>query len=97
MCVAVMASWAAMQLATSARHAKRPAARWAALGSGALALGAGVWSMHFIGMLAMRMDARLAFDPRGFAASIVLAVALAVLALWIRSGLAHRLRLRARC
>ena len=155
-CVAVMASWAAMQLATGARHAKRPAARWAALGSGALALGAGVWSMHFIGMLAfqlctdvdyapgatllsmlpsllastialrliarpqisgaqlllggtlvgagigamhyggmlaMRMDARLAFDPRGFAASIVLAVALAVLALWIRFGLAHRLRL----
>ncbi|WP_326539641.1 PAS domain S-box protein [Pseudorhodoferax sp.] len=154
--VALAASWAAMQLAVGARRATRPAVRWSALGAGALALGAGVWAMHFIGMLAfqlctdvdydpgvtllsmlpsllasvialhllarprissgqlllggllvgagigamhyggmlaMRMQARLAFDPLGFAASIVLAVVLAVLALWIRFGLAHRVRL----
>ena len=60
---------------------------------GGVLVGAGIGAMHYGGMLAMRIDARLAFDPLGFAASIVVAVALAVLALWIRFGLAHRLRL----
>ena len=154
--VAVAASWAAMQLAVGAGRATRPSLRWTALCAGALSLGAGVWSMHFIGMLAfqlctavdydagitllsmlpsllastialwqlarpqistrqllqggllvgagigamhyggmlaMRMQARLAFDPLGFAASIVVAVVLAMLALWIRFGLALRVRL----
>ena len=60
---------------------------------GGVLVGAGIGTMHYGGMLAMHMNARLAFDPLGFAASIVLAVVLAVLALWIRFGLAHRLRL----
>ncbi|HVR53939.1 MAG TPA: PAS domain S-box protein, partial [Pseudorhodoferax sp.] len=154
--LAVAASWAAMQLAVGAGRATRPSLRWTALGAGALSLGAGIWSMHFIGMLAfqlctrvdydagitalsmlpsllastsalrllarpqistrqlllggvlvgagigamhyggmlaMRMQAQLVFDPLGFAASIVVAVGLAMLALWIRFGLARRVRL----
>ena len=49
--------------------------------------GAGIGTMHYVGMTAMRMDAQLLFDPWWFAGSVVVAVVLAILALWIRFGL----------
>ena len=43
--------------------------------------------MHYTGMAAMQMDLALRYDPAVFALSIVVAVVLATLALWIRFGL----------
>ena len=154
--VAIAASSAALQLAGQARRAAPGFYRSAALGTGVVALGTGVWAMHFIGMvafqlcaevrydpgitllsglpslaacavalhllarpritpgqlvlggvlvgtgigamhyggmLAMDMAPRLAFDPWWFAASIGVAVGLAILALWIRFGLEQGSRL----
>jgi len=54
---------------------------------GGLLVGAGIGCMHYSGMLAMRMDAQLHFDPGWFAASLVIAISLSVLSLWIRFGL----------
>lgn len=59
--------------------------KWLLIG-GAL-LGAGVGVMHYAGMAAMRMDALLRYDAWLFALSIVVAVVLAILALWIRTGI----------
>ncbi|MTV36033.1 MHYT domain-containing protein [Duganella radicis] len=60
---------------------------------GGVLVGAGIGAMHYTGMAAMRMNLALRYDPLMFALSIVVAVALATLAIWIRFGLG-RLRTR---
>src|SRR5579859_4072764 len=52
--------------------------------AGGILVGGGIGAMHYVGMAAMRMDPSLRYDPWFFGLSIVVAVALAVLALWIR-------------
>ncbi len=42
--------------------------------------GAGIGLMHYTGMMAMHLDAQMLFDPTLFAASIIIAVFLAILA-----------------
>ncbi|USX20233.1 ATP-binding protein [Oxalobacteraceae bacterium OTU3REALA1] len=59
----------------------------ATLLTGGLLVGAGIGAMHYTGMAAMQMDLALRYDPAMFALSIVVAVVLATLALWIRFGL----------
>ncbi|MCD8494123.1 MAG: response regulator [Alphaproteobacteria bacterium] len=44
---------------------------------GALAFGVGIWSMHFIGMLAYRMDMALSYDPALTALSLIIAIVIA--------------------
>lgn len=44
---------------------------------GAFSLGAGIWSMHFIGMLSYRMDMVITYDPELTILSMVIAVVLA--------------------
>lgn len=147
--VAVLTSGMALQTAHIARSADTVRHRSLAIGSGAIALGGGIWTMHFIGMLAfelptlvmysasltllsslpgfaaawlaLRILSRpdvsgwrlmgvgvlvglgigamhysgmaamqmvgLRYEPRLFALSLVVSVALATLALWIRFGL----------
>ena len=75
---ALGASWVALGLLS-----RRQPAKWHLLIGGVL-VGGGIGAMHYSGMMAMRMDAQLRFDPWWFALSIVLAVALAVLALALR-------------
>ncbi|MEK1905912.1 MAG: PAS domain S-box protein [Pseudomonas sp.] len=152
--IAVFASGMALQVAGMARLSENRLYRQVALGTGSLALGGGVWSMHFIGMLAFQLCARvdyapgltllsllpsffaswvalqllarrsittsqlitsgvlvgagigamhysgmaamemaplLRYDPYWFALSIVVAVVLAILALWVRFGLRGRI------
>lgn len=48
---------------------------------GGLVLGGGIGAMHYTGMLAMRMDALIRYDLMWFAASVVVAVVLATLAI----------------
>jgi PAS domain S-box-containing protein len=54
---------------------------------GGLLVGAGIGAMHYTGMAAMRMSLDLRYDPLMFGLSIVVAVVLATLAIWIRFGL----------
>ncbi|MDG1582463.1 PAS domain S-box protein [Pseudomonas sp. GOM6] len=79
------ASWVALQLLS--RH---QITAWQLIGSGVL-VGAGIGAMHYSGMAAMRMDPLLRYDPWIFALSILVAVGLAILALWVRFGLRGRL------
>ena len=59
--VAIFSSWMGLQIAGQA--AANRAQRWIVLGTGSLALGAGVWAMHFIGMLAFDVCAEVDYDP----------------------------------
>ncbi|GAB3489342.1 PAS domain S-box protein [Marinomonas epiphytica] len=51
---------------------------------GGTSVGAGIGSMHYIGMAAMEMGVILRYDPLWFGFSIVIAVVLAILALSVR-------------
>ena len=59
--VAIFSSWMGLQIAgqASANRAQRSIV----LLTGSLALGSGVWAMHFIGMLAFDLCTRVVFDP----------------------------------
>ena len=86
--VATLAAYAALDLSGRvARAAGTARALW--LGAGALALGAGIWGMHFVGMLAFRLaDAAgrlvpIAYHVPGVAASVVIAVLASAVALGV--------------
>jgi len=57
--------------------------------TGGVLVGAGIGAMHYSGMHGMRTALSLHYDPLMFALSIVVAVVLATLALWVRSGLSR--------
>jgi PAS domain S-box-containing protein len=81
-----LASWIALLLI-----AKERVTRWQLIVSGIL-VGAGIGIMHYSGMAAVHKSLILRFDPTLFAISIVVAVALAVLALWLRFKLIEHKR-----
>lgn len=82
------ASWIALWLLA------RPQLRSSQLLVGGALVGLGIGAMHYSGMAAMRLTPALRYDPLWFLASIVLAVPLAMLALWIRFGLRNWGQLR---
>ncbi|AQT62125.1 MHYT domain-containing protein [Cellvibrio sp. PSBB023] len=84
----VFASWVALQMLSSEQISRRQ------LIIGGVLVGAGIGTMHYSGMAAMHMSATLKYDPWWFAASILVAVLLAILALWIRFGLRDQQRLQ---
>ena len=58
---------------------------------GGIIFGAGIGAMHYTGMAAMHMNAELLYDVTYFVLSIVVAVVLAILALWVRTGISSLL------
>lgn len=56
---------------------------------GGIIMGAGIATMHYSGMGAMRMEHTAQYSPIWFAISLLLGVVLAMLALWVRFGLAR--------
>ncbi|NVZ23366.1 putative bifunctional diguanylate cyclase/phosphodiesterase [Pseudomonas costantinii] len=82
--VAILASYTALDLAGRIATTKgRAVYLWIA--GGALAMGVGVWSMHFIGMLALRLPFALGFDLGITALSLLIAVLSSGFALWLVS------------
>jgi diguanylate cyclase len=71
--VAVIASYAALDLAARV-SVRRGRAAWLWLLGGAGVMGTGIWSMHFIGMLALQLGGSVAYDGRINAASWLIAV-----------------------
>ncbi|WP_207541304.1 MHYT domain-containing protein [Sabulicella rubraurantiaca] len=72
--VAIAASFAALDLAGRARAT---ADRWTSsawVTAAALTLGGGIWSMHFVGMLAFQLPIPVAHDPGFTALSLAIAV-----------------------
>jgi signal transduction histidine kinase/CheY-like chemotaxis protein len=79
--VAIVASYSALSLAGRVTGSTgRTKFAWT-LG-GAIAMGSGIWAMHFVGMLAFRLPIPIAFDVPITLASLVLPIAASGLALW---------------
>lgn len=85
--VAAAASYAALDLARRVTASEGWRAR-AWLVGGAFAMGAGIWSMHFIGMLAFKLPIHMAYDPFITLLSMVIAIVTSGFALAIVSRLA---------
>ena len=82
--VAILASYTALDLSGRIATAKgRSVYLW--IVGGAMAMGTGVWSMHFIGMLALRLPFALGFDVGITALSWLIAVLSSGFALWLVS------------
>ena len=84
--VATVASFAALSFAARVSAAQAGARRW--LLGGAAAMGFGIWSMHFIGMLAFSLPIALAYDPVLTLASLVIAIVTSGIALAVVAQLA---------
>ncbi len=82
--VAALASYAAIDLAGRVREFRsepRRAATW--LAGGAVAMGSGIWSMHFVAMLAFQPGVPVRYELWTTLASLAIAVVTAGLALFI--------------
>ena len=86
--VAILAAYTALDMGSRISTAKKPAALWWWLG-GSFAMGLGIWSMHFIGMLAFELPIALGYDPWITLFSLVVAIASSAFALWISSSRKH--------
>jgi signal transduction histidine kinase len=82
--VAILASYTALDLVGRVAAA-RGRARFAWLGSGAVALGTGIWAMHFVAMLAFHLPVPIAYDVPLVLGSALAAVAASFLALFVAS------------
>jgi two-component system, sensor histidine kinase and response regulator len=83
--IAAAASYAAIDLASRVTAA-RDAARRIWLAGGAAAMGIGIWSMHYVGMLAFRLPVLIRDDWPAVAASLAAAVFASAVALIVISN-----------
>jgi two-component system sensor histidine kinase/response regulator len=82
--IAILASYAALDLAgrvTAARGA--PRALW--LAGGAAAMGLGIWTMHYIGMLAFSLPVQIRYHWPTVMLSLLAAIVASVVALYVVS------------
>ena len=82
--IAVLASYAALDLAGRVTSA-RDKARLLWLSGGAMAMGFGIWSMHYIGMLAFRLPVPVQYDWPTVLLSLLAAILASAVALFVVS------------
>lgn len=83
--VAILASYTALNMAGRVTSSSG-AASWVWLSGGGVAMGIGIWAMHFIGMLAMNISMSMLYEPVLTALSMVIAIGSSLFALWLVSG-----------
>lgn len=89
--VAILAAYTALNMAARVAGSQGAAARiW--LAGGGIAMGIGVWAMHFIGMLAMDLSMSMSYNATLTVLSMVIAIGSSMFALWLVS--CEKLRLR---
>jgi two-component system, sensor histidine kinase and response regulator len=82
--IAVLASYAALDLAGRVTHAQgRSRTLW--LGGGAIAMGIGIWSMHYVGMLAFQLPVPVLYDWPLVTMSLLAAILASLIALFVVS------------
>ena len=94
--LASMSSFFALRLAETARHIEAENQRQIALFSGAFIMAGGIWSMHFVGMLAFQMPHQMQYDYFLTAVSLLPAVFSSYIVLSslinLRDSFVHNLR-----
>ena len=88
--IAVVASYTALDLASrvTAAHGR---GRGIWLSGGAMAMGLGIWSMHYVGMLAFKLPVPVRYHVPTALTSLVAAVLASGFALWVVSRQEMRL------
>lgn len=79
--VAILASYTALDMAGRVTATRGRTAKWW-LAGGSAAMGVGIWSMHFVGMLAFRLPIAMGYDPAITLLSLLIAIASSAFALW---------------
>ncbi|NYT63313.1 bifunctional diguanylate cyclase/phosphodiesterase [Alcaligenaceae bacterium] len=80
--MAILAAYTALSMASRIHNAQeRTQYKW--LAGGACAMGVGIWSMHFVGMLTLNLPVPLSYDLPITLLSLLIAIALSGLALWL--------------
>src|SRR5579863_3981185 len=82
--IAILASYAALELAGLVT-ASEGRVRLAWLGGGAVAMGFGIWSMHYIGMLAFSLPVPVLYDLSTVIISLLAAILASGVALFVVS------------
>jgi NO-binding membrane sensor protein with MHYT domain len=80
--VAILAAYASLELAGRIR-ASSGWVRWLWLATGAISLGGGIWSMHFIGMLALILPVPVTYDLPLTALSFLIPIVFAAVGYYI--------------
>jgi len=80
--VAIIASYTALDMASRVSASdSTPRKSWIWLVAGAVSMGTGIWSMHFIGMMSFHLPIQVAFDLPITLLSMIIAIAASVIAL----------------
>jgi PAS domain S-box-containing protein len=87
--ISILASYVALDL-TGRLTASRGPIRHAWLLGGALAMGCGIWAMHFTGMLAFRLPIPVYYHVPTVALSLLVAVLASMVALYVATSDKHR-------
>ncbi len=69
--IAIMAAFGAFSISSRMAASTSWQARWAWASVGACSMGAGIWGMHFIGMLAFSLPCGVSYDPLGTLLSMI--------------------------
>ena len=83
--IAILASYVALDLAVRVT-AGRGIVRRAWLVGGAMSMGLGIWSMHFVGMLAFKLPIPVRYDLPTVLLSLLAAILASAVALYVVSG-----------
>ncbi|WP_126465235.1 MHYT domain-containing protein [Candidatus Terasakiella magnetica] len=80
--LAVLAAYATFGISKRIQVTDNPNSRLVWYLAGSIVMGGGVWSMHFVGMLAFHMDVRVAYDTTLTILSIIPAIIASFVTLW---------------
>src|SRR4051812_11791308 len=69
--IAILAAYVALTVAARIVSATSRRGRWAWATAGAVSMGGGIWSMHFIGMIAFSLPCGVSYDPLGTTLSMI--------------------------
>src|SRR5271170_3260202 len=90
--IAALASYVGLLMSVSIANAESARARWVWLSGGSVAMGIGIWAMHFTGMLALTLPVPITYDVPVTVLSVVPAILASALALQVMSGSGNRHR-----
>jgi PAS domain S-box-containing protein len=69
--MAILAAFVALSISGRIAAAATPRARYAWASAGAISMGGGIWSMHFVGMLAFSLPCGITYDAVGTLLSMI--------------------------
>jgi PAS domain S-box-containing protein len=69
--IAILAAFVALSISGRIAAATTRWARYAWASAGAISMGGGIWSMHFVGMLAFSLPCGITYDPLGTVLSMI--------------------------